>query len=36
MVPQINSFFEFNERLEAILTKAYIYRQAATWEYIFL
>lgn len=24
--PQINSFFEFNERLEAILTKAYIYR----------
>lgn len=26
---QINSFFEFNERLEAILTKAYIYRSAA-------
>lgn len=30
LVPaQINSFFEFNERLEAILTKAYIYRCAA-------
>lgn len=28
MFPQINSFFEFNERLEAILTKAYIYRSA--------
>lgn len=30
MPPQINSFFEFNERLEAILTKAYIYRSDAT------
>lgn len=34
MPPQINSFFEFNERLEAILTKAYIYRSAATWWYL--
>lgn len=34
MSPQINSFFEFNERLEAILTKAYIYRSAAAWWYL--
>lgn len=27
--PQIHSFFEFNDRLEAILTKAYIYRSAS-------
>lgn len=26
---QIKSFFEFNDRLEAILTKAYIYRSAS-------
>ena len=31
---QINSFFEFNERLEAILTKAYIYRWATAWWYL--
>uniref|UniRef100_A0A3P8U696 Cyclic nucleotide gated channel subunit beta 1b n=1 Tax=Amphiprion percula TaxID=161767 RepID=A0A3P8U696_AMPPE len=32
--PQINSFFEFNERLEAILTKAYIYRVIRTTTYL--
>uniref|UniRef100_A0A3B4VKM6 Cyclic nucleotide gated channel subunit beta 1b n=1 Tax=Seriola dumerili TaxID=41447 RepID=A0A3B4VKM6_SERDU len=31
---QINSFFEFNERLEAILTKAYIYRVIRTTTYL--
>uniref|UniRef100_A0A3B5K9B0 Cyclic nucleotide gated channel subunit beta 1b n=1 Tax=Takifugu rubripes TaxID=31033 RepID=A0A3B5K9B0_TAKRU len=30
----INSFFEFNERLEAILTKAYIYRVIRTTTYL--
>lgn len=34
MPPQINSFFEFNERLEAILTKAFIYRSAAAWWFL--
>uniref|UniRef100_A0A3B3X0Z7 Cyclic nucleotide-binding domain-containing protein n=1 Tax=Poecilia mexicana TaxID=48701 RepID=A0A3B3X0Z7_9TELE len=31
---KINSFFEFNERLEAILTKAYIYRVIRTTTYL--
>uniref|UniRef100_A0A8C6SSC3 Cyclic nucleotide gated channel subunit beta 1b n=1 Tax=Neogobius melanostomus TaxID=47308 RepID=A0A8C6SSC3_9GOBI len=31
---QINSFFVFNERLEAILTKAYIYRVIRTTTYL--
>uniref|UniRef100_A0A1A8FAU3 Cyclic nucleotide gated channel beta 1 n=1 Tax=Nothobranchius korthausae TaxID=1143690 RepID=A0A1A8FAU3_9TELE len=31
---KINSFFEFNERLEAILTKAYIYRVIRTTSYL--
>uniref|UniRef100_A0A669CIS5 Cyclic nucleotide-gated cation channel beta-1 n=1 Tax=Oreochromis niloticus TaxID=8128 RepID=A0A669CIS5_ORENI len=31
---QINSFFEFNDRLEAILTKAYIYRVIRTTTYL--
>ncbi|XP_056138382.1 uncharacterized protein LOC130114538 [Lampris incognitus] len=31
---KINSFFEFNERLEAILTKAYVYRVIRTTTYL--
>ncbi|XP_037110360.1 LOW QUALITY PROTEIN: uncharacterized protein LOC119124460 [Syngnathus acus] len=31
---KLNSFFEFNERLEAILTKAYIYRVIRTTTYL--
>ncbi|XP_063336256.1 cyclic nucleotide-gated cation channel beta-1-like isoform X5 [Pelmatolapia mariae] len=31
---KINSFFEFNDRLEAILTKAYIYRVIRTTTYL--
>uniref|UniRef100_A0A3P8X2U2 Cyclic nucleotide gated channel subunit beta 1b n=1 Tax=Cynoglossus semilaevis TaxID=244447 RepID=A0A3P8X2U2_CYNSE len=31
---KFNSFFEFNERLEAILTKAYIYRVIRTTTYL--
>ncbi|KAM9376106.1 uncharacterized protein KZ484_008665 [Pholidichthys leucotaenia] len=31
---KINSFFEFNERLEAILTKAFIYRVIRTTSYL--
>ncbi|XP_034542689.1 cyclic nucleotide-gated cation channel beta-1-like isoform X2 [Notolabrus celidotus] len=31
---KINSFFEFNERLEAILTKAFIYRVIRTTTYL--
>ncbi|XP_019743872.1 cyclic nucleotide-gated cation channel beta-1-like [Hippocampus comes] len=31
---KINSFFEFNERLEAILTKAYVYRLIRTTTYL--
>uniref|UniRef100_A0A3B4ZEG8 Cyclic nucleotide gated channel subunit beta 1b n=1 Tax=Stegastes partitus TaxID=144197 RepID=A0A3B4ZEG8_9TELE len=34
ILSQINSFFEFNERLEAILTKAYIYRVIRTTTYL--
>ncbi|XP_068507161.1 cyclic nucleotide-gated channel beta-3-like isoform X4 [Syngnathus scovelli] len=31
---KLNSFFEFNERLEAILTKAYVYRVVRTTTYL--
>ncbi|KAG7270341.1 hypothetical protein CRUP_034451 [Coryphaenoides rupestris] len=31
---EYNSFFEFNERLEAILTKAYVYRVIRTTSYL--